>query len=132
MGRFSTMEEAAAFFRGDRFATGAGIRLEELSDEACLCRMELTDAHRNAIGGVMGGAIFTLADFAFAVLSNHRHENTVALTVTIEYFSQPKGTALTARASCRKDGRTTCVYNVDVSDDTGRDIAQFIGTGYKL
>jgi acyl-CoA thioesterase len=132
MGTFSSLEEAAEYFRGDRFALNAGIRLDELSDDACLCSMKLTEDHRNAIGGVMGGAIFTLADFAFAVLCNHRHKNTVALTVTIEYFSQPKGEELFARATCRKDGRTTCVYNVDVSDDTGRDVAQFIGTGYKL
>jgi len=31
-----------------------------------------------------------------------------------------------------KDGRTTCVYVVDVTDDTGRAVAQFVGTGYKL
>jgi len=42
------------------------------------------------------------------------------------------GTSLTARAACRKDGRTSCVYNVDVTDDLGRDIAQATVTGFKL
>ena len=31
-----------------------------------------------------------------------------------------------------KDGRASCVVNVDVVDDTGREIAQFVGTGFKL
>ena len=37
-----------------------------------------------------------------------------------------------ARATYRKDGRSSCVVNVDVTDDTGRDVAQFVGTGFKL
>ena len=28
--------------------------------------------------------------------------------------------------------RASCVVNVDVVDDTGREIAQFVGTGFKL
>ncbi len=42
MGTFSSLEEAAEYFRGDRFALNAGIRLDELSDDACLCSMKLT------------------------------------------------------------------------------------------
>ena len=37
-----------------------------------------------------------------------------------------------ATARFRKDGRSSCVVNVDVADDTGRDVAQFVGTGFKL
>ena len=43
-----------------------------------------------------------------------------------------RGATLTATARCRKDGRTTGVYNVGVVDDLGRDIAQAVVTGYKL
>ena len=80
----------------------------------------------------MGGAIFTLADFAFAALSNSREKVTVAQQVSINYLATAKGEKLVARASYRKDGRSSCVVNVDVTDDTGRDIAQFVGTGFKL
>ena len=80
----------------------------------------------------MGGAIFTLADFAFAVLSNHIHMPTVAQQVSINYLGTPKGGKLIARAVCRKNGRSSCIVNVDVVDDTGKDIAQFVGTGFKL
>ena len=32
----------------------------------------------------------------------------------------------------KKDGRSASVVNVSVTDDTGRDIAQYVGTGFKL
>ena len=80
----------------------------------------------------MGGAIFTLADFAFAVASNNVHRTTVGQNVSINFLSGTRGTRLIARAKCKKDGKTTCVYNVDVADDLGREIAQFVGSGYKL
>ena len=130
MSTFQSVDEAREYFRGDRFAEEAGIALESL--EPVTCGMALTERHSNANGGVMGGAIFTLADFAFAVAVNNVHRPTVAQQVSINYLSPPRGCRLTAVARCVKDGRATCVYNVDVSDDTGRAVAQFVGTGYKL
>ncbi|MBQ8946710.1 MAG: PaaI family thioesterase [Lachnospiraceae bacterium] len=132
MGRFNNTEEAAEYFKGDRFATSNGMRLEELTEEYSLCSCELGDIHRNANGGIMGGVSFTLADFAFAILANNLHMPTVAQQVSINYLSAPKGKTLYAKATCKKDGSRTMVIIVDVTDDTGRDIAQFVGTGFKL
>ena len=80
----------------------------------------------------MGGAIFTLIDLAFAAAANNAHRPTVAQQVSVNFLSGSRGSALTARAVCRKDGRSSCVYNVDVTDDLGRDIAQAVVTGFKL
>ena len=132
MANFDTLENAREFFYKDKFAVNTGITLDEISEKEAICSLELTDEHRNAYGGVMGGVIFTLADFAFAVLSNQIHQLTVAQQVDIHYLSAPKGEKLIAKATCRKSGRTSSIVNVDVSDDTGRDVAQFIGTGFKL
>ena len=117
----------------DRFAvdvTGAEILSAEPGHS--ICEAEIRPHHLNAVNAVMGGVIFTLADFAFAVLSNQIHQLTVAQQVDIHYLSAPKGEKLIAHATCRKDGRTSSIVNVDISDDTGRDVAQFIGTGFKL
>lgn len=127
-----TIEEAREYFSCDRFATENGITLDELDDSHAVTSLTLGARHRNAFGGVMGGAIFTLADFAFAALTNDRERVTVAQQVSINYLSPTKGERLIARATFRKDGRSSCVVNVDVTDDTGRDIAQFVGTGFKL
>ena len=80
----------------------------------------------------MGGAIFTLMDFAFATASSNLHRPTVAQQVSLNYLSAPRGETLTARAKCRKNGHTSCVYQVDVTDDQGRDVAQAVFTGFKL
>ncbi len=132
MGNFKTIDDAREYFSCDRFATENGITLDEVDAEHTLCSMTLEPRHCNAYGGVMGGAIFTLADFAFASLTNDRENVTVAQQVSINYLSAAKGKRLIAKATYRKDGRSSCVVNVDVSDDTGRDIAQFTGTGFKL
>ena len=131
MKRFTEVEDARAYFRNDRFATGNGVCLDALTEDGCVCHVDLTDSHRNALGGVMGGIIFTLADFAFAVSSNNVHEGTVAIDVTVQFLSAAKGTRLIAESTCVRDGRTVCVYQVTVTDDTGRKIALFTGTGYK-
>ncbi|WP_296893946.1 PaaI family thioesterase [uncultured Methanobrevibacter sp.] len=132
MVNFETLESAREFFYKDKFAVNTGIVLDEITEDEAICSLELNDEHRNAYGGVMGGVIFTLADFAFAVLSNQIHQLTVAQQVDIHYLSAPKGDKLIAKATCRKNGRTSSIVNVDISDDLGRDVAQFIGTGFKL
>ena len=132
MANFNNLEEAREFFYKDKFAVNTGITLDELTEDKAVCSLTLTDEHKNAYGGVMGGVIFTLADFAFAVMSNQIHQLTVAQQVSINYLSAPKGDKIIATAYCRKSGRTSSIVNIDVSDDTGRDVAQFIGTGFKL
>ena len=132
MATFSGTEEAVKYFEGDKYAMITGVKLEELTDDHSLASLVLRDIHRNANGGSMGGVMFTLADFAFAVLSNNIHMPTVAQQVSVNYLGAPKGEKLFARAVCKKDGSRTLVINVDVTDDTGRDIAQFIGSGFKL
>ncbi len=132
MGTFADRKEAEKHFDGDRYAKITGVKLEELTDGYSVASLVLSDIHRNANGGIMGGAIFTLADYAFAVLSNNIHMPTVAQQVSINYLGAPKGDKLFARAVCKKDGSRTVVINVDVTDNTGRDIAQFIGSGFKL
>ena len=129
---FESLEQARETFKNDRFATNNGVYISELTDEKCVCRMDITDDHRNALGGIMGGAIFTLADFAFAVASNNDHSPTVALDVNIHFLSASKGNSLTATAKKVKSGRTTSVFEIKVTDDVGKDVALFIGTGYKL
>jgi acyl-CoA thioesterase len=132
MTHFATLEDARDYFSRDRFATENGMTLDDLGAGRAVTSMTIADRHRNAAGGVMGGAIFTLADFAFAALTNGRGRLTVAQQVSINYLAAPRGTRLVATARYRKDGRTSCVVDVDVADDTGRDVAQFIGLGFKM
>ena len=60
------MEELNERFRADRFAAQAGVEIREAEPGRALCAMPLRPCHMNANGAPMGGAIFTLADFAYA------------------------------------------------------------------
>ena len=132
MAGFNTIDEARDYFYNDKFATENGMTLDELDGTHAVCSLTVSARHKNAYGGVMGGAIFTLADFAFAALTNDLERKTVAQQVSINYLSAPKGEKLTATATYKKDGRSSCVVNVDVTDDQGREVAQFVGVGFKL
>ncbi len=132
MVNFTDLETTREYFKNDKFATDNGMVIDDVSDEYAICSVVLGPGHKNANGGIMGGVIFTLADFAFAIMANNIHKPTVAQQVSINFLGAPKGNRLIAKAVCRKTGRSTTVINVDVTDDTGRDIAQFVGSGFKL
>ena len=132
MAAFQSIEEARAYFARDLFATENGVVLEELYPGGAVCSLALTGRHRNAEGGVMGGAIFTLIDLAFAAAATNAHKPTVAQQVSMNFLNGARGNKLTAKAACRKDGKTSCVYQVDVTDDLGASIAIMTATAYKL
>ncbi len=132
MKEFSNMKEAIDFFQGDRFAMVNGMSIDELGEDWCVCSMKVGEDHKNANNTVMGGVIFTLADFAFAVAANQIHKITVVQQAGINFLSAPKGERLIAKTTCKKSGRTSTVINVDIKDELGTDVAQYVGTGYKL
>ncbi len=127
----SKLEEAREMFSKDLYATKlSGITVEEVGENYSKCAMKLTDDHKNAYGGIMGGAIYTLADLAFAVASNFdKPASTVSLVGTATFLSMTRGSILYAEASLIKDGKTNCFYDVRVYDDLGRDIAVVSFTG---
>ncbi len=127
-----TLEEIARFFANDKFATEvAGCRVVSGSRGHAICEMPLEPKHYNAAGGVMGGAIFTLADFCLAIACNIGENPTVSVSNTIEYLSGAKGGKLIAECTADKSGRKIGFYTVDVTDDTGRKIARMSATCYR-
>lgn len=125
------LDEVRQLFAKDRFATEAGCTIVEASKHHAVCRMPITDTHRNAQGGVMGGAIFTLADFAFAVAANIGQLDTVGVENSIRFLSAPRGTELIATAHMDKPGRSLAFATVDIADDTGRTVAIMTATGFR-
>ena len=129
-----TIEELRARFQADRFAvalTGAEIREAEAG--RALCSLVLRPDHLNANGAPMGGAVFTLADFAFAVAANGFAEKIpVSQHVSMTFLSPSKGRELLAEARCLKAGRTTCLYQVDVRDELGTYVAHATVNGFTV
>ena len=127
-----TLEEIESVFENDRFATqAAGCRIVEGRRGHAVCELELSDIHRNAMGGVMGGAIFTLADFALAIASNVGENPAVSVSNTIEFLSAAKGTRLIATCDADKSGRTLGFYTVRVEDELGTKVANMTATCFR-
>ena len=129
-----TLEELRERFRLDRYAvqlTGAEIR--EVEPGRAVCTLALRPEHMNANNAPMGGAIFTLADFAFAVAANGFSDKiTVSQHVSITFLSPAKGSTLLAEARCVKAGRTTCLYQVEVRDERGTFVAHATVNGFTV
>ena len=125
-----TLEEVRAIFEGDRFATENGAVIEEIGERSAICSLKITDSHRNAMGAVMGGTYFMLADFAFAVAANWERMGCVSLHSDISFLGTAKGKKLIAKAVCIKNGRNTACYRVDVTDELGNLAATVTVTGY--
>ena len=126
------LEEARAFFAGDRFATENGAVIDEIGKHYAICSMELTPHHLNAAGRVMGGAVFMLADFAFAVASNFGHPADVTTTSQITFLRPSQGKMLYAKGQELRRGRTAVYYETSVTDDTGALIARVTASGQVL
>jgi acyl-CoA thioesterase len=124
------IEKVRELFAKDRYATDNGMVIDEIGDHYAKCSVELNENHLNAMGAVMGGVHFTLADFAFAVASNWQEPGVVGLDCNISYLSTVKGKRLIAEAHLVKDGRTTCCYNVSVSDSLGNPVAAVKVVGF--
>ena len=65
------MDQIKKFFtEQDHFAQHTGIELLNVEAGKAWAKLEIRACHMNGAKTVHGGAIFTLADFAFAVASN--------------------------------------------------------------
>ena len=116
----------------DRYACNTtGVKIEKVSKDYALCSLEITDGHLNGNDYVMGGAIFTLADYAFGVAANYDSWNTVTLTSNISYQNPTIGPKLYAEAICRKSGRSMAFFDITVTDQDGKLVATVSTTGFR-
>ena len=127
----NSLEEVKDFFDNDKFATDNGMVIEEYGEHYAKCSFEIQGVHKNAMGSVMGGAVFTLADFTFAVASNWENPGTVSLNSNISFNGVAKGSKVIAEAVCVKDGRSTCCYTIKVTDDLENLVATVVINGFK-
>lgn len=125
------MENQMQFFKSDRFAAYAGVELLSASPGQARAKMVLQPHHLNGMGSVMGGAIFTLADFAFAAASNAHGIPAVAINVSITFIKAAQTGALWAEAREISKNFKLGSYTVEVKDDAGELIALFQGLAYR-
>jgi len=118
--------------KGDRFSRFMGIELLELREGYSKVAMTVKGDMLNFHGIAHGGAIFSLADAAFAAASNSHGQRALALCMSISYRSPAKeGMRLVAEAFEESLGNRTALYRIAVRSEDGELIASCQGTVYR-
>jgi acyl-CoA thioesterase len=125
------MENIKQFFTGDHYAKLSGIELLSVSPGIAVAQMQIQPHHLNAVGSVQGGAIFTLADLAFAAASNAYGKVAVAINVSITYMKAVSSGTLRAEAREVSANPKLGTYTVNVFDENNTLIAVFQGLVYR-
>ena len=118
------------FFRRDRFAAAAGVKLVEVRPGYARARLEVAAHHLNGVDVVQGGAVFTLADFAFAVACNTHGPVALAIDVGISFLRPTTEGVLIAEASEVSRTSRLSRVEVEVRDGHGQLVALFHGTAF--
>ena len=114
----------------DTFGKSNRMKLELVKEGYAEAVMEITGNSCNAVGTVQGGAIFTLADMAFAGAANSYGEKCVAMSAAASFIRPGTGKQLRAAAKAVSKGRRSCVIEVEVRNDEGKLAAKFQFTGF--
>lgn len=119
------------FLENDKFALHAGIELLDISNGYAKARMEIKPMHLNGGGVCQGGAIFTLADLAFAAATNSHARLTLSINSTINFFKAESKGFLYAEAREVFNHKKLSNCEVNITNEAGELIATFSGTGYR-
>lgn len=115
----------------DRFARHNHIRLVSVLPGEAVAEMVVSEEHLNGVNIIHGGALFTLADFAFAAASNSHGRIAIATNANISFFKGISTGKITAVAKEINSGRTLATFTVNITDETGDKIACFTGTAFQ-
>jgi acyl-CoA thioesterase len=116
----------------DAYASHLGIELVAVEAGYARARMSVQALHCNMHGMVHGGAIFSLADFAFQAASNSHGILAVAVQAGITYLQAPGSKVLCAEASEVSRTRRLATYTIRVTEEGDRLVALFQGTVYRM
>lgn len=115
----------------DSFRELLGIQAVEVRENYAKMSMKVTEAHTNFHGVTHGGAVFSLADCAFAEAVNYGGAVAVAVQVSINFLKPSvEGDTLVAEAVKVSEGRTFGLYTITVRKED-KIVAVFSGLAYK-
>lgn len=115
----------------DRFAVQAGAELLEIQLGYAKARMLVTSNHLNGGGVCQGGALFTLADLAFAAVANSRSNLTLSLNANITFLRAVTKGYVYAEAVEVFNHRKAPFVEVRLTDESGELVAMFTSSGYR-
>lgn len=119
------------FFEGDRFAKLAGAELIEVSEGYARAKMQVGDEHLNGGGVCQGGALFTLADLAFAAAVNSHGTLTFNTMSNIVFVRSANKGIIYAEAREVVDHHRMPYGEVRITDADGNLLAIFTSSAYR-
>jgi acyl-CoA thioesterase len=125
------MQNIKDYFKTDQFAAHCNIELLEVAPGYAKAKMPLQPHHWNGMHTVHGGAIFTLADFAFAAAANSHGTVAVAINANITFMKAAVSGTLWAEAREVSKNFKLGSYAVEIKNDQGDLVAQFQGLVYR-
>ncbi|WP_248907017.1 hydroxyphenylacetyl-CoA thioesterase PaaI [Halocatena marina] len=124
-------DELRERIENDPFCSTLGIDLAALEPGYAETRLTITDELLNFHGTPHGGALYALADAAFAAASNSHGDTAVALETNVSYLAATEtGTTLVATAAETHRTNRTAEYEVRVTAEDER-VATFRGRVYR-
>jgi acyl-CoA thioesterase len=119
------------FFLRDRFALLAGVELLEVSEGYAKARMLITEKHLNGGDVCQGGALFTLADLAFAAAVNSHLTLTFSTSSQITFVRPVASGYVYAEAQEIVNHRRMPFAQVRITDEQDRVVAIFTSSGFR-
>ena len=118
--------------QGDHYASTNGIRLTEVRDGLARAEMKVENRHLNAAGVCQGGAYFTLADLAFAAVTNSRGIVTLGIQNSITFLqSAHEGDTLIAEATETFNHHRLPFCEIRVTNQNGDLLCVVTGSAYR-
>jgi acyl-CoA thioesterase len=127
-----TLEQIVQTVGQDPFARSLGIEVLDVAEGYSKVAMTVDERMLNAHHTAHGGAIFSLADFGFALACNSHGRLAVALNVSIHYIAPVAlGTRLIAEATEESLGHRIGLYRLTVTAEDGTLVATCQATAYR-
>ena len=118
--------------RTDAFSQWLGVEVVEIKEGHSKIKMKVREEMMNGLNVIHGGIAFSLADSAFAFACNSRNNLSLALETSISFLKPVFiDDELTAEAKEIRNGKSTGVYIVDITNQHDQLIALFKGTCFR-
>ena len=116
----------------DLFSQWLGISIIEIKEGYSKIKMTVRSEMINGFGIVHGGIAFSLADSAFAFACNNRNVLSVALDTSINFLKPVQvNDMLIAEATELHNGRSTGLYQINITNQQNVTVAVFKGTCFR-
>ncbi|MDA3799665.1 MAG: hotdog fold thioesterase [Kiritimatiellae bacterium] len=126
------MSNVADRLHNDRLVELLGIEILDENEQFPSCQLKVCKKHLNGVDYTQGGAIFTLADYAFAIASNTDQRLSLGISTTMNFFKATKeGDILYTKTRELSRTKKLSIYEVEIYCEDAL-IATFTGTAYKV